>query len=234
MNSYIKNSFLKSKSGISESLFFGNIPVIQLKALPKTVFLNKILSTIEKKLKSKNFILNLKGIYIGSFKELKERSLRALYKDNFIYVSDYRDISKYKISEEIIIKDIIHEIGHIVQQNFQEQIYSDNLLFDDFILKRKLLGRNLIANNFILPDSFLNSIDYSKIIDNFLVSKVGYPALTNFISNIFISPYSATSISEYFSCGFEEYFAGNNILLRQISPVLYTKIDTLRMSIGDI
>ena len=47
------------------------------------------------------------------------------------------------------------------------------------------------------------------------------------VANIFVSGYAATSVSEYFARGFEEYFIGNKKVLRDLSPVLYKTIEEL-------
>jgi len=41
---------------------------------------------------------------------------------------------------------------------------------------------------------------------------------------LFVSPYGATSIQEYFANGFEKYYLDNPGRVRIISPVLYEKI----------
>ena len=48
-----------------------------------------------------------------------------------------------------------------------------------------------------------------------------------YAANIFVSGYAATSVSEYFARGFEEYFIGDRDTLKQLSPVLYRLIDEL-------
>ena len=78
-----------------------------------------------------------------------------------------------------------------------------------------------------VPKNFLSDIDYNKEIDEFLFKKIGYDVLNQLVANIFISGYAATSVSEYFARGFEEYFIGDKDTLKQLSPVLYRVIDEL-------
>jgi len=47
------------------------------------------------------------------------------------------------------------------------------------------------------------------------------------VAGIFIRPYAAVSIREYFATGMEAYFLGKKEKLKDISPVLYNKIDTI-------
>ena len=44
---------------------------------------------------------------------------------------------------------------------------------------------------------------------------------------LFISPYAATSLREYFATGFEAYYMGKKDQLDKISPVLYDTIDKI-------
>ena len=45
--------------------------------------------------------------------------------------------------------------------------------------------------------------------------------------NLFIGPYAATSLKEYFASGFEEYYLENRLYLREISPYIYRKVSLL-------
>jgi hypothetical protein len=50
-------------------------------------------------------------------------------------------------------------------------------------------------------------------------------------AGIFIRPYAAISLREYFATGFEAYYLGNKIHLEKISPMLYDKINELHQLI---
>jgi hypothetical protein len=69
--------------------------------------------------------------------------------------------------------------------------------------------------------------EYNKKFDDFLANEVGYPTLLSLTMGLFVSPYGATSIQEYFANGFEKYFLEGPRQVRTISPVLYEKIDTV-------
>ena len=57
---------------------------------------------------------------------------------------------------------------------------------------------------------------------------VGYPTLTQLTPNLFVSPYGATSLREYFANCFEEYFARRQYNhVKKISPAVYEKIELL-------
>jgi hypothetical protein len=163
---------------------------------------------------------NIDIIYVGQFPEMKEREINAYYEDGAIYVTNKQD-------EDIdMIDDIIHELAHAVERNNEEIIYGPGQLQSEFKAKRRNLY-TLIQEMYDVPEGFLTTVDYSKEIDEFLYKTIGYDILNQLVANIFISGYAATSVSEYFARGFEEYFIGDKSALKQLSPVLYSIIDKL-------
>ena len=163
---------------------------------------------------------NIDVIYIGQFPEMKDREINAYYEDGAIYVTNKQD-------EDIdMIDDIVHELAHGVEENNEEVIYGSGRLQSEFKAKRRNLY-TIIQEMFSVPKGFITTIDYSKEIDEFLYKTIGYDILNQLVVNIFISGYAATSVSEYFARGFEEYFIGDKSTLKQLSPVLYSIIDKL-------
>jgi len=163
---------------------------------------------------------NIDIIYVGIFPEMKKREINAYYEDGAIYVTNRQE------EEMDMIDDIIHELAHSVERNNEEMVYGSGALQREFKAKRKNLY-TIITDMYDVPDNFLSDIDYNKEIDNFLYKVIGYDILNQMVVNIFVSGYAATSVSEYFARGFEEYFIGDKDSLKQISPVLYRIIDEL-------
>ncbi len=159
-------------------------------------------------------------IYIGQFPEMREREINAYYEDGAIYVTNIQD------EEMDMIDDIIHELAHAVERNNDELIYGSGSIQREFTAKRKNLAV-LLEDMYEIPKDFMVNIEYDREIDNFLFKTVGYDILNQIVVNIFISGYAATSVSEYFARGFEEYFIGDKDKLKSLSPVLYKKIDEL-------
>ena len=159
-------------------------------------------------------------IYIGQFPEMREREINAYYEDGAIYVTNIQD------EEMDMIDDIIHELAHAVERNNDELIYGSGSIQREFTAKRKNLAV-LLGDLYEIPKDFMINIEYDREIDNFLFKTVGYDILNQIAANIFISGYAATSVSEYFARGFEEYFIGDKDKLKSLSPVLYKKIDEL-------
>ena len=144
----------------------------------------------------------------------------AYYEDGAIYVTNRHD------EEMDMIDDIIHELAHAVERNSDEMIYGTGALQREFIAKRKNLAA-IMGDMHDIPRDFVVNFEYDKKIDDFLFRTVGYDVLNQMVVNIFISGYAATSVSEYFARGFEEYFIGDRNLLKKLSPVLYKIIENL-------
>jgi len=70
---------------------------------------------------------------------------------------------------------------------------------------------------------------YTLEMDSYLYDEVGYDRL-NFIAasySLFTSAYCATSLREYFANGFEYYFLENKKYLKEICPILHSKIEEI-------
>ena len=81
------------------------------------------------------------------------------------------------------------------------------------------------------PLSFFMEIEYDKEFDMFLYEKVGYDKLSSLLMGLFISPYAATSLREYFATGFTDFYTHpDHKTLQKVSPQLYKKIILLQDS----
>lgn len=167
-------------------------------------------------------VKDLDAIYIGQFDELNDREIQSFFMNGSIYITnDFQD-------EEKMLETLIHEIAHCVEKSYTDFIYTDGDLKQEFIGKRKTLYR--ILTDYIKPgvglEDFLD-INYNEEFDNFLYKDVGYEKLSKLTVGLFPTPYSATSLREYFAMGFEEYFTGDYNNLKKVSPKLFNKINSL-------
>jgi hypothetical protein len=160
-------------------------------------------------------------IYIGQFDVFKEKDVNAVFQDGAIYVTNEQS------SNEDMIDDIIHELAHSVEEKYTEFIYGDSQLKEEFLTKRRTLHTILDAYNYNPPNTLRTNTHYEKNIDLYLYKAVGYEALWNLISGIFPSPYSSTSLREYFAIGFEFYFMKDKSVIRKLCPALYSKFQSL-------
>jgi hypothetical protein len=156
-------------------------------------------------------------IYIGKFPYMIEKGFNAYYEDGAIYITNEQD------NDRDMIEDIVHEIAHACEGLYHDQVYGSGSMFSEFKKRRGLLA-DLLEQLYDLPPDFRTKMEYDEEIDLFLYETVGYDALNQICTGIFISAYAATSINEYFARGFEEYFLNNPETLKQMCPRLYEVI----------
>ena len=165
------------------------------------------------------------SIFVGQFDSLKDRELDALYQDGAIYTTNEQR------NEEDMIDDIVHEFAHSIESPMGDIIYIDGGLQQEFVGKRKRLYFLIKAEGHnVASEKFMNS-EYDEKFDDFLYKKIGYEALSSIAMGLFITPYAATSLREYFATGYVEYLMGDRSYLMKVSPMLYRKIEYL---IGEI
>ena len=123
-----------------------------------------------------------------------------------------------------MIDDVVHEIAHAVENRYKDFIYEDETIKNEYYGKLKKLKNYLSFDGYdIRGISFFNE-KYDEKFDNFLSNDIGYDKLSGYINNLFLAPYSTTSLKEYFARGFEEFFLGNRLDLKTISPYVYKKL----------
>ena len=219
---YIKKSSENYKKNRSEKHIFGDVMVYIKDPLPDSVDLDRVIEKIERTIPRK-FLFNVDVVYIGDFSSFHKdgRDFNARYESGALYVSNIQ------IDEKDMIDDIVHEIAHAVEEMAGEEIYGDSKVEIEFLGKRKRLENILKNENYdVSQQNFLN-VQYSQEFDMLLYRDIGYEKLTFLSMGLFISPYAATSLREYFARGFEEYYLGDRKYLTNTSPVLYNKIEYL-------
>jgi len=162
-------------------------------------------------------------IIVGWFQEFEDREINAFYKDGTLCISHFQD------DNEDMYDDIIHEISHSIEAPFGYEIYGDNKLKDEFLRKRKYLHDILWQLGYKAPVAFFENTEYDEEFDMFLYKTIGYDKLANLVQGLFINPYAATSLREYFATGFTDFYMdSNHKFLQKISPALYKKLITLQ------
>ena len=161
---------------------------------------------------------NVEVVYIGNFKELKDRN--ALYANGGIYITA-KEPTNFDMLE-----NFVHEVAHSLEATYGLEVYQDDLIHE-FKGKRERLRYLIEAEGFHINPLLYGFTEYNEKFDNFLATEVGYPLLLTLTLGLFVSPYGATSIQEYFANGFEKYFLDNPRTVRKISPVLYRKIEEI-------
>lgn len=188
--------------------------------LPSHIDPDLVFSTFSKLIPS-HLLTGVDIIYVGEFDVFKEKKVNAVFQDGAIYVSNEQD------SNQDMIDDIIHELAHSVEEKFPQYIYSENDLKNEFVGKRKRLYDILLNYDYDPSPKLKTVYHYDENIDMYLYKDVGYEAMWNLINGLFPSPYSVTSLREYFAIGFEYYFMGEKNTIKKLCPVLYSKLENL-------
>tara|TARA_R110000744_G_scaffold94647_1_gene182857 strand:+ start:440 stop:1060 length:621 start_codon:yes stop_codon:yes gene_type:complete len=177
------------------------------------MFCEDVEATIPKKL-----LQNVEVVYVGEFKELRGRN--ATFANGAIYMT-----SKEPTNFDML-ENFVHEVAHSLEHRYGMFIY-DDLLMAEFKGKRERLRHLLGSQDYYINPILYSYTEYNKEFDNFLANEVGYPTLLSLTMGLFVSPYGATSVQEYFANGFEKYYLENPRTVRDISPVLYRKIEEI-------
>lgn len=169
----------------------------------------------------KIFLRNIHSLYIGNFPFLKKRNVDAIYKQGVIYMTNDQE------NELDILSDIVHEISHSFEEGNGQEIYEDGEIMHEFLAKREqlyfLLNSNrLITGNIDYED--FKKTEYCEKLDNYLYKDVGYEKIRNIAGNLFVSPYGATCLREYFANCFENFFVNDMFTVKKISPSVFNKI----------
>jgi hypothetical protein len=225
MKKYLTHSANKALKERKE-YFLYDIPVSILNPLPEHINIKDILEKI-KEIIPYEICSDLEGIYIGEFSELKDRKIQAMFKEGAIYLSSFKDFPD--VTDKIIINDIIHELAHMFEDNSYFEIYDDDSIENEYVGKKKKLVALLRANDisFAGMGKLFFSDEFVDELDDFLFNNLGYDNLALLTAGLFMSPYSVTSIREYFANGFEEYINGDQNYLKDISPALYNKLENV-------
>ena len=205
---------------VGEYPLFDSIYVFIKDPLPDYINLHKILKKIENII-PKSFLYEVESIFVGQFDEFYKMNVNAFFANGAIYVTNQQD------NDEDMLDDIVHEIAHATEIGFSPDIYGNQNIRDEFLGKRKRLYKILSLENYdVNLDDFLE-LDFSGEFDNFLYIDVGYPDLRRLTAGLFPSPYSVTSIREYFAIGFEKIFLGDGEEIKTCCPFLFRQIANL-------
>jgi hypothetical protein len=228
MIDYIKESNKRAQDRNEYMLF--NVPVYVINKFPSNIKINNILDSV-KDIINKKYLDGLETIYIGDFKDLNRRDIQSMLKDDAIWISSNN--VKNVITEPLVVENIIHEIAHLVEEKYQSQIYGDGKLEREYNSKKNRLFHLLKNEGYDIDLDLFFSDDMLKEFDNFLYKVVGYDKISLLTAGLFLSPYSITTVREYFATGMLDYLTDNESYMKDISPVLYSKIKNIEETIED-
>ncbi len=194
-----------------------NIPLFVVNEPEESVDIPAFCEEVESIL-PRRLLKNVEVVYIGEFRELQGRN--ATFANGGIYITS-REPTSFDM-----VENFVHEVAHSLELDYGMHIYDENLVAE-FKGKRNKLYHLLTAEGYHINPVLYSYTEYNPKFDNFLANEVGYPTLLSLTMGLFASPYGATSIQEYFANGFEKYFLDNPRRVRDISPVLYRKIEEI-------
>ena len=213
---WLEESVKRSKK-LRTHYMLGNVNIYIKDQLPEGVDVDFVIKYVAKRLPN-HVLSNIDIIYVGHFQDLIDRDVNALWQNGAIYITNDQD------SEMDMIDDLIHEIAHSNEKQYEQIIYEDGKLEQEFLQRRKKLAFILKDKGHGIPTGFIYNVDYDKNIDDFLYEKVTYDVLWQLVPGIFPSPYAVTSLREYWAKGFELFYMGEKQDLKDISPVLFSKL----------
>jgi hypothetical protein len=167
---------------------------------------------------SPRFLSNIDVIYVGYFQDLKDRN--AAFSDGAIYMT------AGEATSFDYLQNFVHEVAHSLENEYGLQLYTDALK-QEFLGKRERLRHILKSEGYTISPLLYQFTEYNQKFDEFLALEVGYPTLLTLTMGLFVSPYAATSLPEYFANGFEKYILENPRIVRDTSPILYDKIEEI-------
>lgn len=223
MLDYLIESQRRLKNNIQDFYTPGGIHVyFKDKLANDKINVEDIVAKVEKII-PEHLLSEVEMIIVGWFEEFEDREINAFYKDGTLFISNLQDDS------QDMYDDVIHEISHSIEAPYGYQIYGDNKVRDEFLRKRKYLHDILWQLGYKAPLSFFENVEYDEEFDMFLYQTIGYDKLANLVQGLFISPYAATSLREYFATGFTDFYMDpDHKFLQKISPALYKKLIMLQ------
>jgi hypothetical protein len=214
----IRRSLEKAKSQKKQFSLFGRITIyINNPLISDDVDFDQIISYLENNIPPHIFE-EVDLIMVGENPYLDEREIEATYKDGAIL------IRSTLINNKDYIENILHEMAHALEYQHGMLIYSDFKLEQEFLAKRERFYHLAHAEGYKIEHRDFMNPEYSIEFDNLLYKEIGYEKLNSLLMGLFITPYAATSLQEYFANGVENYFLDDREYLTKISPVLTEKI----------
>tara|TARA_R110000824_G_scaffold101885_2_gene241902 strand:- start:406 stop:1062 length:657 start_codon:yes stop_codon:yes gene_type:complete len=159
-------------------------------------------------------------IIVGHFDEFEQRDINAFYKDGALYISNFQS------NNDDLLDDLVHETAHSLEEAYGYEIYGDGRIKQEFLSKRTHLYHILWEMGFKVQQKLFTDVEYNQEFDEFLLQDVGYDKLSEILKGVFVTPYAATSLREYFATAFTEFYLhpDSHGYLKKVSPEVYKKL----------
>lgn len=216
MIKYIVESAQNAQKKNRDYEIFGRVTVKLNDYLPDNVSIKDVIKAIETRI-PEHVLYDVDAIYVGNCKPLDDRQVDS------IYVSGSILVKPEQASNKDLFNTLVHEFAHAIEETAKDFIYGDGDVGSEFLNKRNRLYNMLKDDYKISKKQFLN-INFDQKIDDFLSKEIGYSNLGLMTNGLFLSPYGATSLREYFANGFEHYYIEGPQEVKIISPAVHHKI----------
>lgn len=217
---YLKNSHKQVRQVPLGALRIAGLKIYVKEPLVNNIDLEKCLEYIAHRMPS-HIISGVDSIMVGQFPFLKKRDVEAIYKDGVIYMTNNHE------NNFSFISDIVHEIAHSFEEKENKNLYEDKVIENEFLSKRDSMLRILESQGLVAypvnKQDFYN-LNYDMKFDNYLYQIIGYDKLGSLTGGIFISPYAATCLREYFANAFENFFVNDINIVKKMCPNVYKKL----------
>ena len=222
----LKNYILKKQTQLFEKQtdFYTSTGLhVFFKDPVENVDVEQVIADIESKIPL-HLLKEIEMIIFGWFDEFAERSLNAFYDSGTLYISNVQD------NAADLYDDLIHELSHSLEEPYGYFLYGDKKIENEFLRKRQHLHDLLWKMGYKIPESLFSDPEYNEEFDMLLYQQIGYDKLANIMTGVFVTPYAATSLREYYATGFTEFYLhpDEHTFLQKISPELYKKLVALQ------
>lgn len=200
---------------------FSNIYILEKDEIMGDVNLKNCVKKLESIKSLRKLSSSIDVIYIGHFDDLIEKGVTAAFSDGCIYISnDCPD-------DETFVTEVVHEIGHATEKEYVDFIYDDRQIEKEFLTKRQILKQDLEAQGYSVPHNFLTQLNYDSSIDKFLFQDVGYDQIWPLMNGVFLNPYSATCVREYWCSCFEHALLRDKNTVAKLCPSVFNKLEAV-------
>jgi len=165
----------------------------------------------------------LSKMMIGHFPELAKQKKTAGYKNGTIFVSSFleegnheKKYGKQNPNAELL-KNLIHETGHVFEENFFDLLHIDSGLQKEFVASRKrtaaLFGQDA-APWVIDPLAEGDVVSF--------IEEIGFNELRAKTIGFLPNPNCLLNISEFIAYCFEEYVLRDKPMVEKTSPTIFS------------
>jgi hypothetical protein len=210
---------------IYKILYYGDVKIkIDMRIYMKfgdgiTKVLEKAFELIPQKAYSDGLI----AIIMGFSKKLVTVGKTSCYDKSSIYISG--DFLKYEKFHGVLLRELVHELGHAFIESWKDNLFSDKNLYSDFALLKKKIKEKVpeFPENFIKDHSTQNRTKVEDFIRNYY----GESEFKLKTSSMLPSPYCLLSIDEFVAYFFEEYYLRDRELVKKYCFTLWKVLENV-------